>query len=197
MSAETIREIKAQVVVGFPFWILVGATAWGAISWFVAIAIFACLLVFAQVIGLEPFATDRDGGPAPQPVAHVTAANHSPKPVKPAKPTPINVGAMTAIKGPYKPAPRSVHFDECVGDRHGDLFERHGIDVTRTRDVGLAGESDAEQMSFAYGEHRVIITYDSDFIILNARGLPHCGVLRAPNNASPEAILKTYRSIWG
>ena len=104
---------------------------------------------------------------------------------------------MTAIKGRYKPAPRSVHFDECVGDRHGDVFERDGIDVTRTRDVGLAGESDEEQLSFAYGERRVLITYDSDFIALNARGLPHCGVLRAPNNASPETILKTYRSVWG
>ncbi len=122
----------------------------------------------------------------------------NPRPVKTSNPATVIVGASTVLLGRHKPAKRSVHFDECVNGREFPApFIAAGFDVSTTRDAGLGGEPDEEQLGFAYGEMRVLITHDSDFEALHKQGLEHCGVLRVPNNMTPETVINLYRAHWG
>lgn len=49
--------------------------------------------------------------------------------------------------------------------------------MTTSRDVGLLASSDEEQLAYAHGQARVLITRDQDFLRLNAKGLEHSGMV--------------------
>jgi predicted nuclease of predicted toxin-antitoxin system len=68
------------------------------------------------------------------------------------------------------------HCDENVDPAVADGLRRRGIDVTVPIDVGLIGASDDEQLVFAAGQQRVIVTHDEDFLAASAAGKPHCGI---------------------
>ena len=48
--------------------------------------------------------------------------------------------------------------------------------MTTTAEADLMGASDDEQIAFALGETRVIVTHDHDFLALSAGGIQHPGV---------------------
>ena len=52
-----------------------------------------------------------------------------------------------------------------------------GIDILRAQDVGLRGASDADHLSFAPSQGRVVVTRDADFLRLNRAGVAHSGIL--------------------
>ena len=68
------------------------------------------------------------------------------------------------------------HFDESVRTAIAVGLRSHGIDVTTTAEADLMGASDDEQIAFALGETRVIVTHDHDFLALSAGGIQHPGV---------------------
>jgi hypothetical protein len=45
-------------------------------------------------------------------------------------------------------------------------------------------------LAFALSEHRVVFTQDDDFLKLSARGLPHCGIVYAPQRTGIGDILR-------
>lgn len=75
--------------------------------------------------------------------------------------------------------PRTIrfHLDESCAGSVAKGLRLHGIDVTTSKDVGLVGATDEEQLAFANSEGRVILTHDSDFVGLNQVGAQHSGIV--------------------
>jgi hypothetical protein len=69
------------------------------------------------------------------------------------------------------------HLDEHVTPDVADGLRRRGIDVTTTPEVGLERASDEVQLARAHAEGRVLVTRDTDFLVLNARAVAHSGIV--------------------
>ncbi len=75
--------------------------------------------------------------------------------------------------------PRTIryHLDEHCPRAVASGLRRHGIDVTTAAEAGLLGAMDERHVAFALPQGRVIFTQDDDFLSLNARGIPHAGIV--------------------
>jgi predicted nuclease of predicted toxin-antitoxin system len=69
------------------------------------------------------------------------------------------------------------HLDEHVAAAVALGLRLRGIDVTTTAEEGLASATDEEQLMFAAGRGRVLVTHDADFLRLHAGGHPHAGIV--------------------
>ena len=69
------------------------------------------------------------------------------------------------------------HLDEHISHAIAVGLRQPGIDVTTTPEVELKGLPDEEQLAFATGEGRVIVTSDTDFLRLHQRGVSHAGIV--------------------
>ena len=56
-------------------------------------------------------------------------------------------------------------------------LRRRGVDAATTIEEGLTGASDLEQLAFAARNHRVLVTRDSDFLVVHGAGIPHAGIV--------------------
>jgi len=82
------------------------------------------------------------------------------------------------------------HLDEHVPNAIASALRRRGMDVTTTVEAELRGRTDAEQVGYALRTSRVIYTQDSDFLIIAAEGLQHCGIVYSvPNARSVRQII--------
>ena len=72
------------------------------------------------------------------------------------------------------------HLDEHIAPAIATGLRQRGIDVTTTLDQGLGGASDAQQLAFALSRDRVLVTCDSDFLVLAAAGAAHSGIVFWP-----------------
>ena len=68
------------------------------------------------------------------------------------------------------------HLDENVNPAIAEGLRLRGIDCTTTREVGLRGASDVEQLAFAISQQRILVTTDEDFLAIAPRQ-PHVGIL--------------------
>ena len=68
------------------------------------------------------------------------------------------------------------HLDESVANAIANGLQHRGIDVTTSKDTGLIGASDAEQLGYARREGRVLVTHDDDFLRIHAAGVEHAGI---------------------
>jgi predicted nuclease of predicted toxin-antitoxin system len=68
------------------------------------------------------------------------------------------------------------HLDENVNIAIAEGLRLRGMDCTTTREEGLRGASDVEQLTFATSEQRILVTTDEDFLTLASRQ-PHAGIL--------------------
>ena len=77
--------------------------------------------------------------------------------------------------------PRTIqfHLDEHINSAVADGLRRRGIGVTTTADAGLPGSRDADHVSFAVAEGRVIFTNDADFLRLHDQGAAHPGIVQS------------------
>jgi predicted nuclease of predicted toxin-antitoxin system len=57
---------------------------------------------------------------------------------------------------------------------------RRGIDVLTAQDASQCGASDMDQLAFASGQGRVLLTFDSDFLALHHSGVSHAGIVWCP-----------------
>lgn len=89
------------------------------------------------------------------------------------------------------PQPIRHHLDEDIARavRHG--LRLHGIDVTTAREANLLGAGDDEQLAFAVGQQRVLLTCDVDFLVLASQGISHWGIVYAEKRRhGPGAIVR-------
>lgn len=56
-------------------------------------------------------------------------------------------------------------------------LRRRDMDVTTSAARGLLGATDQEQLMFAHGEGRVLVTRDADLLRLDAQGEEHAGIV--------------------
>ena len=68
------------------------------------------------------------------------------------------------------------YFDEHVAAAVALGLRRRDVDVVRAQEVGLRGGSDADHLSFATRESRVLVTQDADFLQAHRRGAEHSGM---------------------
>ena len=59
-------------------------------------------------------------------------------------------------------------------------LRRRGIDVLTAQEVNLCGASDPDQLAFATGNDRVLLSFDSDFLNLHQSGMTHSGIAWCP-----------------
>jgi hypothetical protein len=89
------------------------------------------------------------------------------------------------------------HLDEHIDEAIADGLRHHGIDVTRTPEVGLRGAKDVEHIAFAVSEQRCIVTGDYHFLQHAASGIQHFGMAHYPRNKrSIGAVIDSLRLIW-
>jgi uncharacterized protein with PIN domain len=72
------------------------------------------------------------------------------------------------------------HLDEHIDSAVATGLRLRGVDVTTTIEQGLDGTSDSRQLAFAHAQGRVLVTCDSDFIVLARSGVPHAGIVFWP-----------------
>jgi len=68
------------------------------------------------------------------------------------------------------------HLDESVPSAIANGLRLRAIDVTTTKDAHLLEASDEEQLAYAHANHRVIVSFDDDFLVLASRGAAHSGI---------------------
>jgi hypothetical protein len=72
------------------------------------------------------------------------------------------------------------HLGENVPSAIAEGLRRRGIDVTTTSEAGLLSADDDKQLDCAYSDNRVLVTYDTDFLRIHERGVPHAGIAYSP-----------------
>jgi predicted nuclease of predicted toxin-antitoxin system len=69
------------------------------------------------------------------------------------------------------------HLDESVASAVALGLRLRGIDVSTTVEERLISATDEQQLVFAAGQGRVLVTHDADFLRLHAGEHPHAGVV--------------------
>jgi hypothetical protein len=55
-------------------------------------------------------------------------------------------------------------------------LRRHGVDVLTAQEAGNCGLPDADQLAFATAQERVMVTFDTDYLLLHQAGVQHAGI---------------------
>ena len=63
------------------------------------------------------------------------------------------------------------YLDEQIPIAIAEGLRRRGVDVLRVQEVGRSGLPDLDQLTFPLAQRRVLITMDSDFLLLARRSL--------------------------
>lgn len=69
------------------------------------------------------------------------------------------------------------YLDEHIPRGVVEGLRRRGVDVLTVPEAGRSGDSDEKQLAFAARERRVLVTFDDDFLRLDATGVPHRGIV--------------------
>lgn len=88
------------------------------------------------------------------------------------------------------------YFDEHIPQSVATGLLRRGVDVLTVQMTGRKGLADDEQLDFATQQGRVMVTMDSDFLILAAQGAHHPGIAYAkPGTRSIGELIQKLKLI--
>ncbi|MGH9801099.1 MAG: DUF5615 family PIN-like protein, partial [Blastocatellia bacterium] len=88
------------------------------------------------------------------------------------------------------------YFDEHIPQSVAAGLSRRGIDVLTVQMAGRTGLPDDEQLAFATQQGRLMVTMDSDFLILAAQGNHHAGIAYAkPGTRSISQLIQKLKLI--
>ncbi len=76
--------------------------------------------------------------------------------------------------------PIQFYFDQHIPSAVAVGVRQHGVDVVTAQEVGRCGLLDPDQLAFAAAEERVVVTFDSDYIVLHDAGVQHAGIAWTP-----------------
>lgn len=82
------------------------------------------------------------------------------------------------------------YLDEHIPSAVAGGLRRRGIDVLTVQEAGRSGLPDPEQLSFALTERRVLVTMDSDFLILANQGALNAGIAFVSPRSSIGEIIR-------
>lgn len=90
----------------------------------------------------------------------------------------------------------SFYLDEHIHRAVADGLQHRGVNVLTVQEAGKTGASDRDQLSFAMSEGRVMVTMDSDFILLASEGLAHAGIAYANHQRSIGDLIGSLMLIY-
>jgi predicted nuclease of predicted toxin-antitoxin system len=67
-------------------------------------------------------------------------------------------------------------FDQHISPAVASSLRAHHVDVLTAQEAARCGLPDPDQLSYATAEGRVLVTFDTDYLILDASGVPHAGI---------------------
>lgn len=75
--------------------------------------------------------------------------------------------------------PEKIRFllDEHVPAAISAGLKRKGITAATVHELGRSGFSDAEHLQFAFEEGWVLVTFDTDYLVLARQDKPHAGIV--------------------
>lgn len=73
----------------------------------------------------------------------------------------------------------SFYLDEHIHRAVANGLRHRGVNVLTVQEAGKSGVSDGEQLGFAMSQQRVMVTMDSDFLLLASEGVSHAGIAYA------------------
>src|SRR5205823_3808205 len=89
------------------------------------------------------------------------------------------------------------HLDENCDPRIAAGLRLHGVEVTTTPEVGLLHAPDEEQLAYAVGQRRVMVTQDTDFLRIAAAGHESPGIAFYPAQGhSLGQVIRDLFLIW-
>lgn len=74
-------------------------------------------------------------------------------------------------------------------------LRKRGVDVLTVPEAGMLEALDEEHLAFARQEERVTFTQDADFLRLHAHGMPHSGIVYAPQGMPVGDVIKGLKLI--
>ena len=85
------------------------------------------------------------------------------------------------------------YFDEHISAAIAEQLRLRDVDVERAQDVGRAGRKipDLDQLTYATGMGRVLVSQDRDFTRLNASQIAHAGIIILQKDLSIGASSNT------
>ena len=88
------------------------------------------------------------------------------------------------------------YMDEHVHGAVTGGLRRRGVDVLRAQDAGLMSADDPTHLEFASEQGRVMFTQDADFLRLHDAGVPHRGIVYAPQHTPIGRIVRGLMLIY-
>lgn len=67
--------------------------------------------------------------------------------------------------------------DENLTPKIAVQLQRRGIDIITVHDLNLTGDSDENHLRHATEMGRVLVTSDTDFLVMAADGIEHAGIV--------------------
>lgn len=89
------------------------------------------------------------------------------------------------------------YFDEHINSRVADGLLRRGINVLTVQAAGRRGLPDDEQLAFAAQQERVMVTIDSDYLVIAAQGRPHAGIAYVQPGTSIVKLINSLLLLHG
>jgi predicted nuclease of predicted toxin-antitoxin system len=68
------------------------------------------------------------------------------------------------------------YLDQHIHGAVAGGLRQHAIDVLTAQEAGRCGIPDADQLAFATAQERVLVTHDTDFLVLAGSGVDHAGI---------------------
>jgi hypothetical protein len=72
--------------------------------------------------------------------------------------------------------PLQFYLDQHIHGGVANGLRQHGIDVLTAQEAGRCGLPDSDQLAFTTAQERVMVTHDTDYLVLAASGVDHAGV---------------------
>ncbi|MGO9463297.1 MAG: DUF5615 family PIN-like protein [Isosphaeraceae bacterium] len=72
--------------------------------------------------------------------------------------------------------PMRFFFDQHISPGVATGLRSHHVDVLTAQGAGRCGLPDPDQLAFATAEGRVMVTFDQDYVALDAGGAQHAGI---------------------
>lgn len=89
------------------------------------------------------------------------------------------------------------HLDEHIDHAVAEGLRRREIDVTTALDVNLIGATDLDQLQFASGQGRVMVTHDADFLRLADERIAHYGIAyQHPRRFTIGGMILALTALW-
>ncbi len=76
------------------------------------------------------------------------------------------------------------YFDENVDPEVAQQLRQKGVEAISAHDLQLRGDTDPNHLQRALEGGYVLCTHDQDFLIMNAQGAQHAGIIFAQHNGA-------------